>query len=74
MRRVKIVSTAKYMPGRAVHASELEEKMGVKPGWVEKKSGVRIRYFAEGEKSPDMGAKVAKEAMEKAGLTFKDID
>lgn len=74
IRNVKIVSTAKYLPKRAVSSSELDIKMGLKDGWSEKKSGVKIRHFVEDETSSQMGAVVINQALEKAGLVYEDLD
>lgn len=76
MRRVKIVSTAKYLPKTQVSAAEIDRRIGEKEGWVAKKSGVLIRHFADNkeETSPKMGAIVLKEALNKANLKLSDLD
>lgn len=76
MRRVKIVSTAKYLPKQQVTAAEIDKRIGEKEGWVEKKSGVLVRHFAdnESETSPKMGAIALQEALNKAGLKLSDLD
>ncbi len=75
MRRIKIVSTAKYLPRNKVTAAEIDKKIGEKEGWVANKSGVLVRHFAsEDETSPVMGAIALKEALNKAGLKLEDLD
>jgi 3-oxoacyl-[acyl-carrier-protein] synthase-3 len=75
IRNVKIISTGNYLPERVVTATELDEKMGLAPGWCEKKSGcVERRFASEHETSPFMGARAVERALEKAGLKFSDCD
>lgn len=74
MRRVKILSTGKYLPKKQVTAQEIELRLGLSKGWVEKKSGVLVRHFAEGETASQMGAFAAKDALVAAGLSIRDID
>ncbi|WP_044642293.1 beta-ketoacyl-ACP synthase III [Risungbinella massiliensis] len=73
-RNMKIMGVGRYFPNRIVTAEEMDELLGVKSGWVAKKSGVLTRYFAESETITQMGALAAKEALEDAGLTLHDID
>lgn len=73
-RKVRIVGVGKYLPAKVVSANELDEKMGLKKGWVEKKSGVLTRHFVAGETAAQMGSFAAREALQHAGLTLSDID
>jgi 3-oxoacyl-[acyl-carrier-protein] synthase-3 len=74
VRNVKILATGKYLPKNKVTASQLAERLGLAQGWIEKKSGVLIRYFVDGETASQMGAFAAKDALNAAGLSFSDID
>ena len=73
-RPVRILGTGKYLPKRQVTAEQLDQKLGLPAGWVEKKSGVRVRHFVTDETSTQMGAAAATQALQNAGLTFADID
>ncbi|MCS7460953.1 beta-ketoacyl-ACP synthase III [Paenibacillus doosanensis] len=74
IRNIKIRSTGKYLPKKIVTAREMDERLGVPAGWVEKKSDVVRRHFVEDETASQMGAYAATEAMKQAGLRFGDID
>jgi len=74
MRPIKIISTGKYLPKKQVTAEELELELGLKKGWIKKKSGVLLRHFVEDETASFMGAMAAKEALKTAGLSVEDID
>lgn len=74
-RRIKILGTGKYLPSRIVTDDELDQRLGVKPGWVHKITGVGARhYVADGETASFMGARAAEAALKHAGLRFADID
>lgn len=74
LRNIKIIGTAKYLPKKTVTDLEMDRILKTAPGWVAKKSGVLKRHFVEDENAPMMGAIVAKEALNDAGLTINDID
>ncbi|WP_460202901.1 beta-ketoacyl-ACP synthase III [Scytonema sp. NUACC21] len=74
MRKIKILSTGKYLPKKQVTAKELEISLGLEEGWIGKKSGVLVRHFVEDETASVMGAYAAKNALEAAGLSLSDID
>jgi 3-oxoacyl-[acyl-carrier-protein] synthase III len=74
MRRVKILSTGKYLPKQRVTARDIELRLGLAQGWVEQKSGVSVRHFVEDETASLMGALAAKDALAAAGLSIDDID
>ncbi len=74
MRRVKILSTGKYLPKQRTTDRDLELRLGLTPGWVEQKSGVLVRHFVEDETASLMGAFAAKDALVAAGLSIDDID
>ncbi|UVI32686.1 beta-ketoacyl-ACP synthase III [Paenibacillus spongiae] len=73
-RNVSVLGTGKYLPKKRVTDSDMDVLLGVKKGWVLKKSDVSVRYFVEDETASEMGARAAYEALDAAGLTFADID
>lgn len=73
-RNVRILGTGKYLPARAVTARELDKRLGKPDGWVERKSGVGVRYVVEHETASYMGARAATDALHAAGVAKEDID
>ena len=73
-RFVKLRSTGKYLPKRKVTAQELAQDIGVSQAWIEKKSGVQVRYFVEDETVSQMGLYAAQEALATANLLPQDLD
>ncbi len=71
---IKIAGVGRYLPERIVPSSEVEAMCRLRPGWIERHSGVRERRWANGETSSYMGAQAAREAVANAGMAFADID
>ncbi len=73
-RMIRILGTGKYLPRQAISAENLAKRIGTNEEWVLKKSGVETRYFVENETTAFMGAQAARQAIQAAGLSLKDID
>jgi len=71
---VRIAGAGYYLPERVVTSAELEARMGLPEGWVERLTGVRERRRVAGETSSDMGAAAARMALEHAGVAAEDVD
>ena len=71
---LKIVGVGRYLPDHIVPSSEVEKLCGLRPGWIERHSGVRERRWATAETSSYMGAQAAREAVAEAGLKLSEID
>ncbi len=75
MPAVKISGTGNYLPQSKVSSSELDNRLGLPQGAVEKKSGLVSRHFASSHETTSyMGAKAAIAAIENAGITLNDFD
>ncbi len=68
-------SIAMHVPSERVKNAEFQQFLDTSDEWIEKRTGIKERRFAnDGEKSSDLGAIAAKQAIERAHLTPKDID
>src|SRR5206468_6858954 len=74
VRRVKITGTGTYLPKKKVLGTDIDLKLGLKPGTSTRASGVESRYFVEDETASQMAAIACARALEDAGLDYKDID
>ena len=75
-RHASIVSTGIYVPPIVMSPEEFESKTGVKvdPLFIER-TGIRVKRVAPPEETPaTMAAKAAQMALERAGMSIKDID
>lgn len=71
---IKILGVGHYLPSRIVFNEEIEARCGLKPGWVQKRTGVCERRWVEDETSSWMAAQAAQEAVHHAGIQLDDID
>ncbi|WP_104625094.1 beta-ketoacyl-ACP synthase III [Helicobacter felis] len=68
-------SVASYVPKACVENSAFEPLLDTSDEWIQKRTGIKTRYFSSSEeKSSDLGVMAAKEAIARAGLTKEDID
>lgn len=72
---LKILGVGRYLPKRVVTSAEVERLCGIKPGWIERHTGIRERrWVGPGESNSIMGAAAAREAIADSGLRLDDID
>ncbi len=75
MRNIKIIGIGRYVPRHLVSSIELDKKLNLPLGSVEKKSGLISRYFASSDETTSyMGSQAALEAINEAGIDLNDID
>ncbi len=76
MRRSRIAGIGKYVPAGVVTNHDLLKYMDTSDEWIQERTGIRERRYAHrtGETTTTMGVEAAKIAIERAGLTAKDID
>jgi 3-oxoacyl-[acyl-carrier-protein] synthase-3 len=72
---VRIAGLGHYLPERRVLNAEIEEQLGLKPGWIARATGVLERRRASGDDTNSrMAAKAAQRALAAAGMQIEDID
>lgn len=72
---IKIIGVGQYMPLHCVASTDLDQKLGLQPGTVQKKSGIISRHFASPhETSSYMAAQAALHAIQQANISPTDID
>lgn len=74
-RRVGVLGTGHAVPSNAVESGFLDETLGLAAGTVERKTGVRRRYFAErGETAAQFAAAACRNALAATQLDWDDVD
>lgn len=62
------------VPARIVANGEIEAELGLETGWIERRTGIRTRRWAEpGETLSDLAAEAARKALADSGLAPADI-
>lgn len=71
---VRIAGTGAYLPERRVTSAELESRLGLASGWIERRTGVRERRYNGGETAAFQAACAARQALERANVDIADVD
>lgn len=73
----KITGLGKYVPENVVTNDDLSKLMDTNDAWIQERTGIKERRHikkGDGNSTAKMGVKAAEIAIERAGLTNKDID
>ncbi len=70
---MRILGTGAAVPAEVLTSIELDERLGLPPGAVERRTGVRRRHV-ERRSAAALGAEAARQALDRAGLDLGDID
>ena len=76
MHRSRIAGIGMYVPAGVVTNHDLLKYMDTSDEWIQERTGIKERRYAQRteETTTTMGVEAAKIAIERAGLTAKDID
>lgn len=71
----EIIGTGGYLPERIISSQELDERLGLDPGWTERHTGVTFRHQrAPHETGTTMGRCAALAALDDANRSLNEID
>lgn len=76
MNRTKIAGIGMYVPTNVVTNNDLTKVMDTSDAWIQERTGIKERRFATRyeDTTTTMGVEAAKIAIQRAGITPKDID
>jgi len=70
----RIAGFGHAVPGRCVHNAEIEAKLGLGTGWIERRTGIRKRYWAdEGDTLTGLAAAAGHMALDNAKVQRQEI-
>ncbi|OHV89279.1 beta-ketoacyl-ACP synthase III [Mesorhizobium sp. ORS 3428] len=73
-RTARIIGLGHHVPARRVGNAEIEASLGLEAGWIEGRTGIRSRFWAEpGDTLSGLAAKAGAMALEAAGIDRKEI-
>ncbi|PBB85300.1 MULTISPECIES: beta-ketoacyl-ACP synthase III [unclassified Mesorhizobium] len=73
-RTARIIGLGHHVPSRRVGNAEIEASLGLEAGWIEGRTGIRTRFWAEsGDTLSGLAAKAGDMALEAAGIERKEI-
>jgi 3-oxoacyl-[acyl-carrier-protein] synthase-3 len=71
---VRLAGLGFYLPPHVVSSAELERRLELPAGWIERVTGVRERRGGLGETTAGMAARAARVALARAELSVADLD
>jgi 3-oxoacyl-[acyl-carrier-protein] synthase-3 len=77
MQRSRIIGTGAYLPEKVLTNDDLTKQLGIdtSDAWIRERTGIGSRRIAApDEATSDMATKAARQALELAGITAKDLD
>lgn len=75
MRRARFVGIGAAWPERVVPNAELEARLGLEPGWIEGRTGVRERrVLGPGASLAELAERASRDALGAAGLSEQALD
>jgi 3-oxoacyl-[acyl-carrier-protein] synthase III len=75
MPRTAFLSTGFHVPARVVTNDDLARMMETSDEWILQRSGIKTRYWvAAGDTGVGLARDASKKALDKAGMTARDID
>lgn len=72
MNNIKIIASGIYFPTKQVKNEELENKLKLEKGYIEKRTGIKNRYYAIEERIEDMALNATKNLFEKKIINQKE--
>jgi len=73
-RPVRVLGTGVARPGRQVTSRELDVRLGLPSGTVQRRSGVRVRHVETERSAAALGAEAARHALAAAGVDLGDVE
>ncbi|MDX8495513.1 beta-ketoacyl-ACP synthase III [Mesorhizobium sp. VK22B] len=73
-RSSRILGLGHQVPARKVENAEIENSLGLEPGWIERRTGIRSRFWATDEDTlSGLAARAGDMALANAGIDRSDI-
>jgi len=68
MENIEIIETGVYLPPKLVKNNEIEKELNLENGYIEKRTGIKQRYYAQEEKIEEMAIRAVKDLERKIKL------
>lgn len=70
---MRLVASSSYLPEKMISNKEIAERLKINEEFIEKRTGIKQRYFAEDETIEEMAIKATKKLIEKTKINVQEI-
>ena len=75
MIRLSVAGTGRFLPGREITNEDLSRTLDTSDEWIRSRTGIsRRRILEEGDPPADMGVEAARRALERAGISPREVE
>ena len=71
---MRIVASSSYLPKNKVTNKQMAEKLGIEESFIEKRTGIKQRYFVEDETIEEIAKKAVEKLIDKVKIEVNEID
>ena len=71
---MKIIGSGMYLPHKEIRNEEIEKYLGLEKGYIEKRTGIKKRFFVENETIENMAYEASNIALKDANIDKNEID
>ena len=71
---MKIVASSSYLPSKKVLNEEIEKKLNLETNYIEKRTGIKQRYFVQNETIEEMSIKAIEKLINATKIDVQEID
>ena len=71
---MRIVASSSYLPKNKVTNKEIAEKLGIDEDFIERRTGIKQRYFVEQETIEEIAKKAVEKLINKVSIEVNEID
>ena len=71
---MRIVASSSYLPSKKVLNEEIEKKLNLETNYIEKRTGIKQRYFVQNETIEEMSIKAIEKLINETKIDAQEID
>ena len=71
---MRIVASSSYLPSKKVLNEEIEKKLNLETNYIEKRTGIKQRYFVQNETIEEMSIKAIEKLINETKIDVQEID
>jgi len=71
---MRLIASSSYLPNRIIDNKKIAQKLEITESFIEKRTGIKQRYFVEDETIEEIALKATQRLVNKAKINLQEID